>query len=306
VDQGHLSKYIKEDRRKKLESSHQQNNGKAPERAASGDMIHTIHGVLKNTRATNSSLRAGVHLAMMTERSTFSNPDCLVTIKPFARGETPAIIFSDADLIGVALPHFDPLVIKVRIDVQNVERVLVDTGSSTDVIYKNLFQKMKNVTLREISHPIVGWNNQADWPLGITTLNVKLGPMSVPMDFVVMDVETSYNAILGRAWIAAMKIVTSTNHQKLKFICPEGLVTVRGMQSSARDCFRKAVGPTLTEKRPEPITNVDDRLAVATKDDEPPKCKPEEASGSQSSKQPTPVPWMAPYGDARKKRSSRT
>jgi hypothetical protein len=163
---------------------------------------------------------------MMTETSTFTNPDALVTVRPFAKGEVPQVAFSDADFIGVALPHTDPLVIKVRIDVHNVERVLVDTGSSSDVIYKNLWEKMKNITIREISHPVVGWDSQETWPLGIATLNVKLGPVSVPIDFVVMDVETSYNAILDRAWIAATKAVTSTNHQKLKFICPEGLVTI--------------------------------------------------------------------------------
>ena len=142
---------------------------------------------------------------------------------------------------------------------------MVDTGSSTDVIYKNLWQKMKNVKIREIEHPVVGWDNQESWPLGITTLNVNLGPTSVPVDFVVMDVETTYNAILGRAWIAAMNVVTSTNHQKLKFLCPAGVVTVRGSQSSARDCFRKAVAPTLKSKRPKPVTDVEQRLAEAAK-----------------------------------------
>jgi hypothetical protein len=286
IDQGLLLRYVKEDKRKNP-GKNQQKKAKGAEKATSGDTVHTIHGVLKNTRSTKNALRAGVHTAMMTERSSFSNPDCLVTIRPFAKGEAHVIPFSDEDFAGIALPHSDPLVIKVRIDVQNVERVLVDTGSSTDVIYRNLFRQMKNVTLREINHPIVGWNNQADWPLGMITLNVKLGPRTVPVDFVVMDVETSYNALLGREWIAAMRAVTSTNHQKLKFICPEGLVTVRGSQSSARDCFRKAISPTLTAKRPEPITDVDNRLTLTTKPDEDPnlKRKPSDASGSQSSKQ---------------------
>ena len=84
-------------------------------------------------------MRAGVHSAMMTEKSTFINPDNAITIRPFVARETPIIAFTEEDFVGVALPHTDPLVIKVRIDVQNVERVMVDTGSSTDVIYKNLW-----------------------------------------------------------------------------------------------------------------------------------------------------------------------
>ena len=85
---------------------------------------------------------------MMVEKSTFGEPeDNPITIKKSARGQTPSVSFSDADLAGVALPHNDPLVIKVRIDVQNVKRVLVDTGSDLDVIYRNLFVKMKRVPL---------------------------------------------------------------------------------------------------------------------------------------------------------------
>ena len=77
---------------------------------------------------------------MMVEQATFGNPeDNPVTIQKLKRGQVPSVSFSDADLAGVALPHNDPLVIKVRINVQNVKRVLVDTGSYLDVIYKNLF-----------------------------------------------------------------------------------------------------------------------------------------------------------------------
>jgi len=109
----------------------------------------------------------------------------------------------------------------------------------------------------------------------------------VLVDFVVMDVETTYNAILGRAWIAAMNVVTYTNHQKLKFLCPAGVVTVQGSQSSARDCFRKAVAPTLKSKRLKPVTDVEQRLAEAAKHNTTAttKRKPEGAAGASSSKQ---------------------
>jgi hypothetical protein len=287
VDQGHLSKYVREDKRKQSTLNRNPTHGKTVEKEVSGDTIHTIHGILHHNRSTNNALRAGVHSAMMTERSTFVNPDNAVTIKSFAAGETPAIAFTEEDFLGVALPHTDPLVIKVRIDVQNVERVMVDTGSSTDVIYKNLWQKMRNVKLREIEHPVAGWDNRETWSLGMTTLNVKLGPTSVPVDFVVMDIDTAYNAILGRAWIAAMNVVTSTNHQKLKFLCPAGVVTVRGSQSSARDCFRKVVAPILRSKRPIPATDVEQRLDEAAQHNTTvaTKRKPEETAGASSSKQ---------------------
>jgi hypothetical protein len=214
------------------------------------------------------------------------------------RGHTPSVSFSDADLAGVALPHNDPLVIKVRLDVQNVKRVLVDTGSNLDVIYRNLFVKMKPVPLQKIDHPIYSFTLLPTWPLGTVTLNVKLGPRTVPVNFVVLDTDALYNAILGRSWIHAMKVVSSTIHQKLKYVCSEGIVTVRGSQSTARECVGGAISPTLTEKRPEPIADVSTQVAEATnhnqnllisgeRSSDSLKRKSTEASSSSSSKQKT-------------------
>ena len=45
------------------------------------------------------------------------------------------IIFTDEYLATVKVPHADPLVIKLRIGDAIVSRVLVDGGSSSDVIF---------------------------------------------------------------------------------------------------------------------------------------------------------------------------
>lgn len=42
-----------------------------------------------------------------------------------------------------------------------------------------------------------------------------------------MDVNTHYNAIMGKSWPGAIKEVASPFHQKLKFLLPEGIVEVR-------------------------------------------------------------------------------
>jgi hypothetical protein len=249
---GHLQKYLGE--RKPGRAAKSQEKKPVEEvRTVSGDTINTISGIIHRDRASRKATREQMSRVMMAERSTFRGPEeDPISIRRLAKGEAPSVAFSDEDLVGVAAPHTDPLVIKVRIDVQNVKRVLVDPGSSSDVIYKNLFDKLKGVTLKKMDLPLYDFLQRPSWPLGIATLNVKLGPKCVPVDFVVMDSESSYNAILGREWIASMKIIPSTIHQKLKFVCPEGVVTVRGSQSSARECFRGSVAPALTEKHPTP------------------------------------------------------
>jgi hypothetical protein len=123
-----------------------------------------------------------------------------------------------------------------------------------------------------------------------------LGPKVVPAEFVVLDTETPYNAILGRPWISAMGAVPSTVHQKLKYVCADGEVTVRGSQSLSRECFGGAISPTLTQKRPAPPLDAETQLAEASKLNQTllagegrgfdsPKRKIVEGSTSSSSKQ---------------------
>ena len=52
------------------------------------------------------------------------------------------ITFSDSDMEGCQHPHDDPLVIRVVIANKTVHRVLVDNGSSTDIIFVSSFNKM--------------------------------------------------------------------------------------------------------------------------------------------------------------------
>ena len=50
------------------------------------------------------------------------------------------IVFSKQDVKGIRQPHDDPLVIMLAIKGFNTRRVLVDNGSSTDVMYMTAFQ----------------------------------------------------------------------------------------------------------------------------------------------------------------------
>ena len=117
------------------------------------------------------------------------------------RDERYVISFSDKDSARVQHPHDDALVIIPLINENNVKRVLVDLGSSADVMYYNLFKKLglNSEDLVPTDVPLVGFNAASVWPLGKITLPVTVGTITVPVEFIVVDVPSPYNAILGRA-----------------------------------------------------------------------------------------------------------
>ena len=52
------------------------------------------------------------------------------------------ITFSDFDMEGCQHPHDDLLVIRAVVANKTVHRVLIDNGSSTDIIFASAFEKM--------------------------------------------------------------------------------------------------------------------------------------------------------------------
>jgi hypothetical protein len=64
--------------------------------------------------------------------------------------------------------------------------------------------------------------------IGEVDLPIKIGPSDFQVTFQVMDIHPSYSCLLGRPWIHEAGAVTSTLHQKLKFVKNKKLVVVGG------------------------------------------------------------------------------
>jgi hypothetical protein len=82
------------------------------------------------------------------------------------------ITFAEEDARKVFHPHDDALVITLEIAGYSTRRVLIDNGSSADIIYLTAFQQMKigKDQLRPIETPLVGFVGTSVYPLGIITL----------------------------------------------------------------------------------------------------------------------------------------
>ena len=85
-----------------------------------------------------------------------------------------------------------------------MHRVLVDNGSSANILYYPAFQQMgiDKARLIPTNAPLVGFGGTRVFPLGAITLSDTVGdyPQQITRDvtFLVVDCSSAYNGILGR------------------------------------------------------------------------------------------------------------
>ena len=157
---------------------------------------------------------------------------------PTAKEMVP-LTFTSEDLLGVDLPHNDPLVIELHIGESEVTRILIDTGSSVNVIFKDVLHKME-VHERHIKpsvRPLTGFDGNTMMTNGTIKLPIYLGGTATWHKFVVVDKPAIYNIILGTLWIHDMQAIPSSYHQCIKIPTSVGIETIRGNQNLARTCF---------------------------------------------------------------------
>ncbi|XP_062103049.1 uncharacterized protein LOC133814048 [Humulus lupulus] len=87
--------------------------------------------------------------------------------------------------------------------------------------------------------PILGFNSHRVYPKGVVRLTVVDAERALPVDFLIIDSTTSYNAIMGRGWIHRMQGVVSTLHQVMRCqsLNSRYTVDIKGCQKQAKKCF---------------------------------------------------------------------
>ena len=70
--------------------------------------------------------------------------------------------------------------------------------------------------------------------MGDIVLSVKAGPVTQQVVFSVVKDLGPYNAIMGRAWLHAMKAIPSTYHQTISYLTSFRQFDLQGSQLAAR------------------------------------------------------------------------
>ncbi|KAJ0978344.1 hypothetical protein J5N97_013818 [Dioscorea zingiberensis] len=127
----------------------------------------------------------------------------------------PSVSFTDEDLLLGTTEHNRPLYVTGYCDGMKINRVLIDPGSSVNLMTLNTLRTLA----LEICHLsperiiIQGFNQHSQKALGSITLPIKFGKMTSDVKFHVIDADASYKALLGRPWIHENHVVPSTLHQ---------------------------------------------------------------------------------------------
>ena len=102
-------------------------------------------------------------------------------------------------------------------------------------LYKGLNLKAENLT--PYSSPLVSFEGKIIIPKCQVRFPVQTGLEVVEVDFIVVDAYSSYTTIVARPWLYTLGAVSSTLHQKVKYLSGGQIKEILGDQALARQCM---------------------------------------------------------------------
>ena len=260
IKAGHLKQYLRSDNGGRDASQHHKPGApralaapKAP--TASKAVINYINGGPFDEEYDSRQKRQKLlRAASIRER--------INSIRPGLIGGGPrpidrTIIFPPVDPTRTLQPHRDALILSLEIGDFDVRRILVDPGSSADLVQASVVGHMGH-SLAGLENPgriLSGFNGSSTTSIGDIILPVQAGPVTLNVQFSVVQVLSPFNVILGRTWLHYMKAIPSTYHQMVSFLTNEGQTDLYGSQLAARQCYqiaREAVANQEDASPPEP------------------------------------------------------
>jgi len=194
-----------------------------------------------------------IHGEVNTISGGFSGKECAATQ---ATVEAPRadlvtnvdLVLTQADLRDI-IPHDnDPMVISLVVAGRRVRHVLVDQGSSADVMFLTTFNRLRLSTdqLKPYARRLYGFaGNEVEVHGYIelsTTFTDNLSSRTTHIRYLVVDAPSAYNILLGSSALNRLGAVPSTKHMKVKFPSLEGtVITIVSDQGEAKKCYENSL-----------------------------------------------------------------
>ena len=211
IRRGHLLRYVASKGQDQTQPPSPRQPTPAQHQQPLGE-IHVISGGFVGGGESNSTRKAHLRSIRSSEilevQAVFKLPRLDTTIT-----------FSDSDMEGCRHPHDDPLVIRAVVANKTIHRVLVYNGSSTDIIFTSTFDKMGigREKLEPVNAHLHGFSGKRVLPLGSIQLILALGQATTIVRFLIVDVSSTYNVLLGRPSLNAIRAIPSPYHMVIKF-----------------------------------------------------------------------------------------
>ncbi|XP_062118902.1 uncharacterized protein LOC133832597 [Humulus lupulus] len=153
------------------------------------------------------------------------------------------ISFSTTKLTRLLSPHHDALVIALYIANCLTKRILIDNGSSVNILFLSALREMGIDESKIIKKTTIltGFSGEQKNTLGEIELPVYAEGVNLHTRFLVVDSPSGSNVILGRPWIHEMEAVPSTYHQVLRFPTKWGVKEIKGQQKDSRACYQTTI-----------------------------------------------------------------
>ncbi|XP_072076539.1 uncharacterized protein [Arachis hypogaea] len=184
------------------------------------------------------------------------------------------ITFNQDDICSAAPHSDDPVVISIQTGELLVRKVLLDPGSSADVLFYTTFPKMKisKRLIQPSAGELVRFSGERVPIKGYIWLKTIMGdpPLSriIDIQYLIVDCPSPYNIILGRPALNMFKAVVSTFHLCVKFQAQDGkIATLHSDRQQARQCYnaslkRSALGKKF-QQEVKAIHNTSEVLSLA-------------------------------------------
>ncbi|XP_070008389.1 uncharacterized protein [Nicotiana sylvestris] len=185
----------------------------------------------------------------------FKRTKVSITREKHTRSYVPEGIlsFNDEEAEGISQPHNDAMVISILLNKIQVKHVIVDPGSSANIIKPRVLEQLglhDQIVLA--SRVLNGFNIASETMKGEIILPANVAETIQDTKFHAIEGNMRYNALLERPWIHNMR-APSTLHQMMKFPTLDSVKIVYGEQHAAKEMFAvdemtPILAPSILEK----------------------------------------------------------
>ncbi|XP_022019355.1 uncharacterized protein LOC110919390 [Helianthus annuus] len=136
-------------------------------------------------------------------------------------------------------PLSNPLVVEATVGTLKTSRAYIDTGAATEIMFEKFFNLLSNDEHSKLQLSETFIKGIADIPLKPLrqlTLDVRLSEGMMervqPLTFVVINIPSNYDVIIGRPGQCAFYMVVSVGYGTVKFPTERGIATLQPTQEA--------------------------------------------------------------------------